>query len=479
MDVALPDGRILRGVPDGTTKEQLSAKLSSNGIKLGASEGPQLNAIQRGAAERVLGTEELVNNLGVGKHVGLPSNELIDSALKDSDKQQEAAKASQGNFGATLSRVGRFAGDPLTLIGGGEAKGAKGAYDLAKAGAKIGAGVGVTDPAKDLKHNLEHAAEGAGVGAVTPLAAKSVAKGAGAAYQGAKTIGEGFSARSSESLQEAATLMRKESSESYTKMREMDARISPDAIKTLSNDVGQELAKKGLLNPRLHGDTLSVLKQLQQASKNGISLEALDQHRRLLSGVINKNRVANKEDAEMARTAIQAIDEAVDKIRPDQLTNPGASQELKTARSTWAKARKFEMISDIVEKSEGDPNRMKTLLSQLANNENKTRGFTKEEREALREASQNTTTEGLLKMAGKFGIKLGSGRAAATGNVLPALEIGMAGAKKGIPAVLGGTIAKHAQNQIAKAKTERLLKTIERGKISADEAIGAQKRIAP
>ena len=440
---------------------------------------PNLNAVQRGAAERVLGGEELINNLGVGKHLGLPSNELIDSALAESDRQQEAAKASQGNWGATASRIGHFVGDPLTLAGGGEAKGAKGLYDLAKAGAKVGAGVGATDPAKDIKHNIEHAAVGAGLGAAAPGAAKVLAKGAGAAYQGAKTIGEGFSARSPEALQEAAAIMRKESSEAYTKMREMDARISPEAIKTLSNDVGQQLAKKGLLNPRLHGDTLSVLKQLQQASKNGISLEALDQHRRLLSGVINKNRVSNKEDAEMARTAISAIDEAVDKIKPDQLTNSKAAQELKTARATWAKARKFEMISDIVEKSEGDPNRMKTLLSQLANNDAKTRGFTMEEKNALKEASQNTTTEGLLKMAGKFGIKLGSGRAAATGNVLPALEVGVAGAKKGIPAVLGGTIAKYGQNQIAKAKTERLLKAIEKGKVSSDEAIGATRTLLP
>lgn len=34
MDVQLPDGRLLKGVPDGTTKAQLSEKLSSNGIAL-------------------------------------------------------------------------------------------------------------------------------------------------------------------------------------------------------------------------------------------------------------------------------------------------------------------------------------------------------------------------------------------------------------------------------------------------------------
>ena len=35
MDVRLPDGTIVRGVPDGTTQEQLMAKLQANGVKVG------------------------------------------------------------------------------------------------------------------------------------------------------------------------------------------------------------------------------------------------------------------------------------------------------------------------------------------------------------------------------------------------------------------------------------------------------------
>ena len=31
MDVRLPDGTIIRNVPDGTTREQLTAKLKANG----------------------------------------------------------------------------------------------------------------------------------------------------------------------------------------------------------------------------------------------------------------------------------------------------------------------------------------------------------------------------------------------------------------------------------------------------------------
>lgn len=156
--------------------------------QLNGKDGPQLNALQRGAAERVLGGEELINNLGVGKHIGLPDNHIIDSALKDSEEQQTAAKASQGNTGAALSRAGHLLGDPLTWAGGGAAKGAAGSLDLAKAGAAYGAASGATNPAKDIVHNLEHAAVGAGVGAVAPAAVASAAKGVKAAAKGAKDL---------------------------------------------------------------------------------------------------------------------------------------------------------------------------------------------------------------------------------------------------------------------------------------------------
>ena len=38
MDVRLPDGTVIRNVPDGTTKAQLTEKLKANGYDLGSTE---------------------------------------------------------------------------------------------------------------------------------------------------------------------------------------------------------------------------------------------------------------------------------------------------------------------------------------------------------------------------------------------------------------------------------------------------------
>lgn len=423
---------------------------------------PKLNAVERGAGERALGTEELINNLGIGKHIGLPDNELLESAKQDATKQ--------GKGTGTLGFIGETAGDPLSWVGGEALAGAKGAKALAKVGAGLGAAGGATEGGKDLEENAKNTAIGAVEGAVMAPAVPALAKGAVGAVKGANETGkmmmEGYGARSHPQLKEAAGKIRDEADEHYATMRSENARIAPEHAQKLLQDAGKDLSKE--LSDINHPSTVKALRRLQEDAKNGIDLERLDQHRRVLSGVVNNNRVGKPEDARMAGRAINAIDDAVDKLKPEHLSTNSkkAIDALNSGRATWSKARKFETVTDAIEKADGDPNKLKSLLDNLANNKKKTAGWTQAEKDALREAARNTTAEGLLKMAGKFGIDIGSGRAAAKGNALPALEAigGASIAGGGVPAfgaIAGGTAAKYGQKLAARGKTERLLQTIE------------------
>lgn len=428
---------------------------------------PQLNAVERGAADRMLGVEELTNNLGIGKHIGLPSNEILEGAEGISKEQGQNARKGAGLTSRVGSTAGELVGDPMSWFGGAELKGASGAMDLAKVGAKYGGLSGLTETgAKNIGGNLKNAAIGGVTGGVTGgILTPAILGGVKTIGGTAKLLGEGFGARRSEALANDLAKLRDESHGSYKTMRDENAGVTPQAVKDMQVKVGEELNKTGLFNPQLHKNTLSVLKQLNKASENGISLESLDQHRQLLSEVVNSNTVNGKmnSDAMKASKAIRAIDDAVDNLKPEHLTTQStkAIQALKDARASWAKSRKFETVVDLLEKSGNDPNRRKQLLEQLSNNKKLTKGWSKEELAALKDATRNNTFEGLAKMAGKFGINLGGGRAAATGNVIPAFELLAQGARKGIPVVAAGTGAKYMQNLAGKAKAERLLKTIE------------------
>ena len=86
--------------------------------------------------------------------------------------------------------------------------------------------------------------------------------------------------------------------------------------------------------------------------------------------------------------------------------DPAALDAWKTAKSDYAKMKKSELITDIVEKadvSQGSKEKNMALqLSLLAKNERKMRFFTPSEQEAIREAAKGGTLQGMLNVVGKF-----------------------------------------------------------------------------
>lgn len=125
----------------------------------------------RGAADRALGVENLLNNLGIGKHIGLPGNEVINEA-------QGMGKEESAKHG-TASKVGEFLGDPLNYVPvGGEASAAGKLGKLALAGGASGlTSGGENSIGGNLKQGAVGAVAGPAVGKVSELGGKLLGKG--------------------------------------------------------------------------------------------------------------------------------------------------------------------------------------------------------------------------------------------------------------------------------------------------------------
>lgn len=288
--------------------------------------------------------------------------------------------------------------------------------------------------------------------------------------QGIQNIKSGVWARGGEELNQAVTAMKAQSSDLYKQSKDAGAVLNDTAVNGIVKSVGDAVNETGKLHPRLHDDTISVLSDLEAAAKDGnLSLEELDQNRRLLQGVVNKNRLSNPEDAFKATTAINALDDAVDKLGPSdvQSGDTSAIDALGQARFQWAQAKKFENLADVAKKADGDPNRIKALLQGFVNNKKNLRGYTGDEKAALTDAATNGTGEKIFKMLGKFGLDLGSSRTAGV-TAIPALIEGGAllhgGTGEGmaaVPAIAAATGARQLQKYLARGKLENALKTIQ------------------
>ena len=135
-----------------------------------------------------------------------------------------------------------------------------------------------------------------------------------------------------------------------------------------------------------------------------MGLDHLDQIRRQLG------RTGGGEEAVASGAVKKVIDNFVTSANSSYLSNGStkAINLLKQGRVQYAKASRFEDISDIITKADGDPNKIKSGLTSFLKNSDNLHGFSPIEIDALKQAARSTAPEKILKGFGKFGIDLGT-----------------------------------------------------------------------
>lgn len=146
MDVRLPDGTIIRGVPDDITRDQLTAKLRANGYSVDPPAPPSKMSMLKDEAITSLpggfvrGLKDGID-AGAGWLSRLGGQETQQRVAADIQAGNDAFKQAQERAGAGLSDVGRIGGNIAVTwpIGGALGKGAE-ALGLAKFGSALRTG---------------------------------------------------------------------------------------------------------------------------------------------------------------------------------------------------------------------------------------------------------------------------------------------------------------------------------------------------
>lgn len=193
--------------------------------------------------------------------------------------------------------------------------------------------------------------------------------------------------------------LRSMAQDAYANSKSLGAEFSPEDSASLPQSIEQNLMKTGKLNDRLHGDTLSILNDMKnQAENDNMSLEDVHQYRQLFGDAINNNLHPNgkmKPDAMKANSAIDAIDDFLDNARqnPDKLVS-GSPESIKAwqkGQDLWASSNRVNDIERIMQRAELMQNpatSMRQGFATLVSNPKRLRGFTPEQQELIKDASQ-------------------------------------------------------------------------------------------
>tara|TARA_R110000751_G_scaffold17178_1_gene53445 strand:+ start:858 stop:2639 length:1782 start_codon:yes stop_codon:yes gene_type:complete len=236
----------------------------------------------------------------------------------------------------------------------------------------------------------------------------------------------------------------------YKSLDESGVSVSDKSFSSLADDIAVTLRKEGSdidLTPK----AVAIVNRLQSEKGTPKTLTELDTLRKVARGAAES---IDKSESRLGVIAVNKIDEFLDGVGAEVTQGKEAGQAFRSARDLWQRARKSEVLSQALVNAEnqasGFENGIRTQFRQILKkiDTGKLKGYTSEEREAIKKVVQGTKAGNLAKFLGKFGILDG-----VTSRSLTTLGgVGLAGAAGGT----GAAAAVPLIGQVSGALAQRM-----------------------
>lgn len=415
---------------------------------------------------------------GVGKalddNVRLAANGIslgfLDKALgPEARAATNAARDRQGYTGMASEALGSMA---LPM---GAAKAGLTATNLPKVGGMLGLPLdGAAVGALNAYGNDKDVATGAGIGAVGGLIGQGIGAGINRAFTKKPVI-------------PTAEELKKAGQAAFERSKAEGVIFKPEAVDRLRGDVYKDFADFGFHPQNQPGASVAYGELERLAQGGNVAMEGLHTARKVAQGGFNPTNPSNNA---LIGKVTERIDDFAANASPEDVLagNPqAAAAALKEGQNYWSRFRKLEKVQELMDRaglnagstgSGGNvENATRQQLKRILTDKKMMRGFTADEKAAVKQAVLGTPVQNALRLAGKMspqgnGLMLwlqGAGSVAAPQVTIPAMLAGY-GAKKTAESMTRGK-ADIVQKLIASGGSKEALKGI--NSLSPE----AQKRI--
>lgn len=161
----------------------------------------------------------------------------------------------------------------------------------------------------------------------------------------------------------------------------------------------------------IHPKATAALSRLVEAKGVDRSLKDMDILRRVVKSAAASNEA---DERRIAGLMIDRLDDYIGNLKPSDVTAgdaPAAVRALSDARDLWSRMRKGEIMEGLIERAKtrssqfsgsGYENALRTEFRSLAMNPKRMRGFTPDERSAIKKVAEGGPIENALRFIGKF-----------------------------------------------------------------------------
>lgn len=515
MNVTLPNGRVIEGVPEGTTKAQIMQKAISSGLATAEdfgnkpevttaedvpvlSAGQQATPAQQGNTFADVANEAMsaVNRGGINAidMLGFPIREPINAALRiaDVDYQIPTLRNSLSNTRATVEggqmadglpkRIIRAAGElalPSGVIGGGVRQVAQTVTpQLTAANANavlpnIGRQLSQGTAAADVGYG---AASGAGAeigrevggdrgaligGLAAPLA---IAGGTvGAKVLADKAQQASLKKTATPSIDELKTAAR----EVYKEIDNLGATVNSSRVTGLTRDLNTTIRSEGF-NKRIHPKVAAALDEFEKIKGTNQPISNLDTLRKVARSAASS---IEPDEARLGAIMVGKVDDFLDNLDQAALVGGNADEvgrKFKDARQLWQRARKGDDIEYAFERAKnqasGFENGLRVQFRSILNNKKKMRGYTPEEKAAMEQVVRGGGLENTAKAIGKFGFSEGQATSMLMGSLGVAGGAAVGGGAGAVAVPLVGQVSKNLAQKLTRNNAEMVSQIVRQGK---------------
>jgi hypothetical protein len=480
MNVTLPNGMTISGIPEGTPKEAIMAKAIQSGLATESDFG--ITQPQEAPVNEPINTN--TPNVAMGE----PSaGGLIDNALSVAEPALAMgsgmiAEPIAGVAGVIQS-VNPFAdegagaeavGDvresltytPKTEAGQSGME-AVGEFVEPVAEALSGAESYLGDKAFDITGSPTVAAAAKTFPtAIMELIGVAGFRGGLKASKGESLPSNGRIAREISDAAPTAQQLKDVSREVYKEIDNLGVTLQPKAYKGMANKLRIEANKMGL-DPDITPKANKAVKRFAERVGDDVSLTEIDTLRKVAG---NAAKATEPADAAIGSVMTNIIDDFLDSLSPSAFKGDAGDigKRYKVARDLWGRSMRSKLLDESFSKARlqasGFENGIRTQFRSILNNKKQRKMFKPDELKAMKNVVMGSKKENLAKLIGRLGFSEGS----ATNIIGGSIGVGI-GAQLFGPA---GAVAIPLIGQVSRKLAQRMTA---KGAEFADEVIRAGK----
>jgi hypothetical protein len=235
----------------------------------------------------------------------------------------------------------------------------------------------------------------------------------------------------------------------YKQLDQSGVKIKPEVYDRFVSSIEVKLKKEGIRRKQ-HPKAFDALQAIKEEAGKSISFSDLNSLRRTAGDAAGN--VLDKADARLGRIILDRVDDGIDRLADV------AGKDARGARQLWRRARVSESIAGMIENAglaaSGLENGLRIEARKILRSAKKSRGFTNQELNVLKELDQGSGAANAAKFLGKFGISEGKATSMLGATIGGTIGQATGGAAGAITIPVLGQIAKKAAQKLTSGKAK-------------------------